>query len=97
MFVQRENRIKQSAVKFTRMNTSGYPCLVLIVMPDYIETFCGWQHRFCTMMSKGTLSRSPTEATRLRFDQEEKLLYSRLLVEPSIRNGASPTSAITIQ
>jgi hypothetical protein len=41
--------------------------------------------------------RSPTETTRLRFDQEIKSLYSRLLVEPSVRNGASPTSATTMR
>jgi hypothetical protein len=39
------------------------------------------------------LGRSPTEATRLRFDQEK----SSLLVEPSVRNGASHTRAITMR
>jgi hypothetical protein len=42
------------------------------------------------------LGRSPTEATRLRFVQEKKSVYSRLLVEPSVRNGASPTSSTTM-
>jgi hypothetical protein len=37
--------------------------------------------------------RSATEATRLRLDEEK----SRLLVEPSVRNGASPTSAATMR
>jgi hypothetical protein len=33
------------------------------------------------------LGRSAIEATRLRFDKK-KSLYSRLQVEPSVRNGA---------
>jgi hypothetical protein len=35
-------------------------------------------------------NRSPIEATRLRFDQGKKSLYSRVLVKPSVRNAASP-------
>jgi hypothetical protein len=41
------------------------------------------------------LGPSPTEATQLRFDQEKKSFHSRLLVEPSVCNGASPTSVTT--
>jgi hypothetical protein len=44
-----------------------------------------------------SIGRFPTKAMRLRFDQEKKSLYSRLLVEPSVRNGASPTSATTMR
>jgi hypothetical protein len=52
--------------------------------------------RRCENLKSYFLGRSPTEATRLRFDQEKRSLYSRLLVECSVRNGASPTSATTM-
>jgi hypothetical protein len=47
----------------------------------------------CSLYCLAFYGRSPTEATRLFFDQEK----SRLLVKPSVRNGASPTSATTMR
>jgi hypothetical protein len=50
------------------------------------------------IICSGDFGRCPTEAMRLRFDQEKKeSLYSRLLVELSASNGASPTSATTMR
>jgi hypothetical protein len=46
-----------------------------------------------TSLLVSNLGRSPTEATQLRFDQKK----SSLLVEPSVCNGASPTSVTTMR
>jgi hypothetical protein len=47
-----------------------------------------------SFMHQKLLGCSPTGATRVRSN-EGKSLYSRLLVEPPVRNSASPTSATT--